>query len=90
MDTRIISSVLKSRLQQMIEGVQSDRKNKPPHQNKLSIKIPFHYHTILNKLMSLKKRSRNLIPEFNLFIITTYFRAETIVSKYRKTKTGVL
>ena len=73
----------KNRLQQMIEGVQPDRENKSPNQNILSIKIPFDHHIILNKLMSLKKRLCNLIPEFNSYIITTCFRAETIVSKYK-------
>ena len=40
----------KSRLQQMIEGVQSDCKNKLSHQNKLLIKIPFQHQTIFNEL----------------------------------------
>ena len=37
--------------------------------------------------MSLKKRSCNSIPQFNLNIITTRFRIETITSKYKSIKT---
>ena len=59
---------------------------KMKRKNKLSIKIPFHHHTIFNKLMSLEKRLCNFIPEVNLYIITRCSRAETIVSKHRKNK----
>ena len=51
---------------------------------KVNIKIPFHHQVIFDKLMLMKKLLQKIIPQANIHIITTCFRVENLVSKYRK------
>ena len=50
----------------------------------ISLKMPFHNQAIYDRLILMKKRIRKIIPNANIHIITSCFRVENVVCKYRK------
>ena len=51
---------------------------------KVMLKIPFHNQSVFDKLILMKKQLYKILPNANIHIITTCFRVENLISKYRK------
>lgn len=62
----------------------SEQQTEAENEVSITVKLPYFHKQVFDRILLMKKHLKKLIKNFNLHIITTAFRAENILSKYRK------